>query len=209
MKGFAFVEFNTTEEARFIKKGLDGQMLPPDHIFKIYLWSEFERILAADAPFKDYEVQPFKSRGDIRWYAADVNGRDQFLVEYGMHSRQLELYWNETHTEPTPLYRESDLSVWNVQWSPLGTYYATFHSQGVKVWAWESFEPLGAFPHPEARAVLFSPHEKYMITYSPDEMDKKEDPKSTVVWDLATRQPVGKCTPIRSLDSSTLTRNGR
>lgn len=51
-------------------------------------------------------------------------------------------------------------------WSPMGTYAATVHRQGVRLWGGPSWRPLQRFAHPLAKLVDFSPGEQYLVTWS-------------------------------------------
>ncbi|KAG5069162.1 hypothetical protein JHK85_001539 [Glycine max] len=56
--------------------------------------------------------------------------RDQFVIHAGSDTKVL---WNDArHLKPNPFWTESF-----VQWSPLGTYLATVHTQGAAVWGGE------------------------------------------------------------------------
>ena len=47
-----------------------------------------------------------------------------------------------------------------VRWSPLGTYLATFHRQGVALWGGPEFERLARFGHNGVQLIDFSPCER-------------------------------------------------
>ena len=46
------------------------------------------------------------------------------------------------------------------QWSPLGSYLISFHSQGVALWGTEDFKRLGRFTHPGVQLADCSPCER-------------------------------------------------
>jgi translation initiation factor 3 subunit B len=84
-------------------------------------------------------------------------------------------------------------------WSPLGTYLATIHRQGVRLWGGPSWEPLQRFPHPLVKLIDFSPCENYMVTWSQDPFVIREgaeqgpqypspddEGNSLAVWDIKT-----------------------
>lgn len=45
-------------------------------------------------------------------------------------------------------------------WSPLGTYLATFHMQGVQLWGGKNFERIEKFNQPGVHFIDFSPNEE-------------------------------------------------
>lgn len=53
-----------------------------------------------------------------------------------------------------------------VAWSPLGTYIATLHRQGVRLWGGPSWKPQQRFAHPLVKLIDFSPCEQYLVTWS-------------------------------------------
>lgn len=86
-------------------------------------------------------------------------------------------------------------------WSPKGTYMASFHPQGIKLWGrverqekenntvkveWEFMR----FEHQNVSMIDFSPCEKYLITFNgtEPERDDKRNPRALIVWDIATRR---------------------
>ena len=67
-----------------------------------------------------------------------------------------------------------------VQFSPQGTYLATFHRPGVKLWGGESFEAQGRFIHADVSMLDFSPCENYLVTYAYG----GPQAGAIVVWDI-------------------------
>lgn len=47
-----------------------------------------------------------------------------------------------------------------VEWSPLGTYLATFHPRGVALWVGQKFDQFMKFSHNNVQCISFSPCEK-------------------------------------------------
>jgi Uncharacterized protein, contains Trp-Asp (WD) repeat len=45
-------------------------------------------------------------------------------------------------------------------WSPLGTYLATFHIQGVQLWGGKNLERIEKFNQPGVHFIDFSPNEE-------------------------------------------------
>ena len=86
-----------------------------------------------------------------------------------------------------------------VSWSPLGTYIATLHRQGVRLYGGQSFQLQARFFHPLIRLIDFSPCEQYLVTWSHEPIVVSEDmpqgPRffsaedegnNIAVWDIKT-----------------------
>lgn len=61
-------------------------------------------------------------------------------------------------------------------WSPKGTYLATFHRQGIALWGGEEFVRLHRFNHTNVQLIDFSPCERYVVTYAPNNDNTIQDP---------------------------------
>jgi len=55
---------------------------------------------------------------------------------------------------------------WRVQWSPQGSYLATFHQQGIALWAGPEFVKKMRFAHEAVKSIEFSPNEDYLLTWN-------------------------------------------
>lgn len=86
-----------------------------------------------------------------------------------------------------------------VSWSPLGTYFATLHRQGVRLWGGPSWEAQYRFAHPFVKLIDFSPNENYLATWShdpihvpegaqqgPQYFSPEDEGNNIAVWDLKT-----------------------
>ena len=82
-------------------------------------------------------------------------------------------------------------------WSPRGTYVATFHPRGIKLWSRvESGDDnarvewiiVTRFEHNNVSFVDFSPCENYLVTFNETEpeRDDKRNPRAIIVWDILT-----------------------
>lgn len=54
------------------------------------------------------------------------------------------------------------------KWSPHGSFLATFHKMGIKLWGGENFEKVQRFLHENVNFIEFSPNESYLVTYARD-----------------------------------------
>jgi translation initiation factor 3 subunit B len=84
-----------------------------------------------------------------------------------------------------------------VAWSPLGTYIATLHRQGVRLWGGSSWKPQQRFAHPMVKLIDFSPCEQYLVTWSnepivvpegalqgPQYFSPDDEGNNIAVWDI-------------------------
>ena len=95
----------------------------------------------------------------------------------------------------------TDVQTWKdflyVAWSPLGTYIATLHRQGVRLWGGPSFNDQQRFAHPLVKLIDFSPCEKYIVTWSnepivvpdgaiqgPQYFSPEDEGNNMAVWDI-------------------------
>ena len=97
----------------------------------------------------------------------DTRGRDQFLIQHG---REYAVCWNDAKKRSAQIFY--DRAYWSdgpMSWSPLGTYAATLHPQGVALWTSKSdgmFERMMRFSCPGVQRVDFSAHEELITCYS-------------------------------------------
>ncbi|KAK8802004.1 hypothetical protein WA158_006399 [Blastocystis sp. Blastoise] len=118
------------------------------------------------------------------WISDDL-GREQFVIR---HTLETGIYHTEI-TTPSLEYggerEKSEGKNWcesRVQWSPQGTYLATFHKQGIVLWGGDKWEKLCRFVHDGVREVLFSPKENYLITWNGTTGMNNTD--AVCVWDV-------------------------
>ena len=86
-----------------------------------------------------------------------------------------------------------------VSWSPLGTYLASLHRPGVRLWGGSSWSHQQRFAHPLVRLLDFSPNENYLVTWSHDPIvvpegaqqgpqffSPEDEGNNIAVWDIKT-----------------------
>jgi len=84
-----------------------------------------------------------------------------------------------------------------VAWSPLGTYSATLHRQGVRIWGGSSWSQQQRFAHPLVKLIDFSPCESYLVTWSnepivvpdnatqgPQYFSPDDEGNNVAIWDI-------------------------
>lgn len=164
-KGFAFVEYESPDQARAAREALDGYQLDKAHKFTAILFDDLERLRAVPEEYAEPEPRPFEAPGDLHSWLSDRRGRDQFAIRYADES---EICWNDAaRQEPETVYARS---LWTdapfMVWSPQGTYIVTMHRQGAALWGGADFRRIVRYSHTGVQRVAFSPCERYLYTFS-------------------------------------------
>jgi translation initiation factor 3 subunit B len=189
--GFCFITFKTAEDAKLAIALTQGYKLDAKHNFRVSPYSDLEKYHKLPDVYVQPEAPPFKPRPDPTCYLVDSHCRDQFVTRYGSNT---DVAWaNLTGEEPSLVYggerEKQDGKVWcdsYVFWSPQGTYLATFHKQGIKLWGGKNFEAQGKFAHHGVEVLDFSPCERYLITYRYSQDVQYDPTKAIIVWDVRT-----------------------
>ncbi|KAJ6621382.1 translation initiation factor eIF-3b [Mycena sp. CBHHK59/15] len=144
-KGYVFIELPDAEVASSAVAIMHGFALDPKHRLKVNYFDDIGKCSGSDAAYLEPTLPEYKPREHIRVWLADPQGRD--------------------HISPTartsPPFTERYVS-----WSPLGSYLASLHKQGVRLWGGPSFKPLHRFHHPFVVLIDFSPWDRYLVTWS-------------------------------------------
>lgn len=186
-KGFAFIEFKDKHCAQLAAEQTDGYKLDKAHVFSVSLFPEFKRIVEVPDEYVAPPPQEYKSRGYLKQWLIDPKSRDQYVIRF---SDESEIFWNDTvesKEEDRKVFARKKWTDMGHQWSPHGTYLATFHKPGIRVWGGEKFESAGKFEHANVKLLEFSPKENFLVTvtWSDRPNDKQED-DNVVIWDLRT-----------------------
>eukprot|EP00440_Ansanella_granifera_P023219 gb/GFBE01025215.1/.p1 GENE.gb/GFBE01025215.1/~~gb/GFBE01025215.1/.p1 ORF type:complete len:704 (+),score=250.32 gb/GFBE01025215.1/:1-2112(+) len=171
--GVLFVTFTSPEVAKAAQEALDGMSLDKKHTFKVIMMDEFQRVVDRQDEFVPQQTVSSFSRHDFRDWLKDKKCREQLLLRY---QSETEIYWHDTTVgEPVLCYggeREKRNKKiwcdWKVQWSPLGSYLATFHQQGVLLWGGPEFTRKARFTvkGQQVQQIEFSPNEDFMVTWN-------------------------------------------
>ncbi|KAJ6028769.1 Eukaryotic translation initiation factor 3 subunit B [Penicillium herquei] len=198
-EGFAFVEYETPEQAIAAVKQLHGVPLDKKHTLSVNKLMDIERYGREGRIEEEYvapELEPFKEKEHLRSWMGDSNARDQFAL---YRNDKVGVFWNN---KANPAENVVDRAHWTqlfVQWSPKGTFLASVHPQGVQLWGGASFSKQKQFPHPFVQLIEFSPLEGYLTTWSarPIQVEEgqpiltyEEDGKNIIVWDIETGKPL-------------------
>ncbi|KIW50751.1 hypothetical protein PV05_09539 [Exophiala xenobiotica] len=198
-EGFAFVEYQTPEQAVAATKQLHGVALDKRHTLAVNKLTDIEkygREGRIDEQYVPPEIEPFSDREHLRSWLFDAAARDQFAMFRG---DKVGVFWNNKKEPPEMVVDRTHWTQLFVSWSPYGTYLASVHQQGVQLWGGSSFKRIRQFPHPFVSLVEFSPGENYITTWShqPIVVEEGKSPltldeegKHIVIWDIRTGKPL-------------------
>ncbi|CAF9935267.1 Translation initiation factor 3 subunit b [Imshaugia aleurites] len=198
-EGFAFVEYQTPQQAIAATKQLHGTAIDRRHTFAINKITDVERYGREgriDDEYQPPKIDDFTEKEHLRWWLGDPNSRDQFVM---LRGDNVGVFWNKKKDPPENVVDRMHWTESHVQWSPLGTYLATMHARGVQLWGGPKWTRQTRFPHPMCNLIDFSPGEKYITTWSfkPIEvaeddpiLSQEEDGKNYIIWDVATGRPL-------------------
>jgi translation initiation factor 3 subunit B len=197
---FAFVEYQTPEQAQNATKQLNGSQLDKKHTLAVNKLTDIEkygREGKIDENYHPPEITPFTEKPHLRSWLGDPNARDQFVVFRGDN---VGVYWNNKRDNPEQVVDRKHWTQLFVSWSPQGTYLASIHQQGVQLWGGPGFERIRQFPHPFVSLIEFSPNENYLTTWSnqpitiqegnPGPLGLDEEGKHIVIWNIKTGKPI-------------------
>jgi translation initiation factor 3 subunit B len=197
-KGYAFIEFRSVDEANIALAAMHGYPFDAKHKLSVHRFTDIEKFANMDPGFVEEEPEEFKPREHLRAWLADPQGRDQFVTN---RADEVIINWHGKPSQSGLAYKKPDGSPpWTemyVSWSPQGTYLATLHQQGVRLWGGPSFQPLQRFRHPFVLLVDFSPNERYLVTWShepivvrdsdprgPEHFTSEDEGNQIAVWDI-------------------------
>ncbi|KAL9637593.1 MAG: hypothetical protein Q9164_002097 [Protoblastenia rupestris] len=198
-EGYAFVEYQTPQQAIAACKHIHGTPIDKKHTFGVNKITDIERYGREGRIEDDYQpakLDDFTQKEHLRWWLGDPNSRDQIVMYRG---DSVAVYWNKKKDAPESIVERQHWTEKFVQWSPMGTYLATMHPRGTQLWGGPSWSRQTRFPHPFADLLDFSPNEKYLCTWSfkPIEvaeddpiLSQEDDGKNYIIWDLATGRPL-------------------
>ncbi|KAJ7115864.1 eukaryotic translation initiation factor eIF2A-domain-containing protein [Mycena epipterygia] len=194
-KGFIFIEFPNAEIASSAVAVMHG-FLFFKHQLKVNHFDDIHRYSNMDINYIEPELEEFQPKEHLRAWLAE--GRDQYVTN---RADQVNIHWHGKRTQSGIAYKKPDGSPpWTelyVSWSPLGSYLASVHQQGVRLWGGPSFAPLQRFRHPSVLLIDLSPEEKYLVTWSqrpiilhdgdprgPEYFSREDEGNNIAVWDV-------------------------
>eukprot|EP00808_Paulinella_micropora_P024315 g70145.t1 len=188
--GCAFLTFPDAKQAEKARHVLDGKAVDKMHKMRVTTFSEFDDLMNASEPMAKSSSSSSAGQAlslNLKEWLLDSKLRDQFVVR---RDAETEVFWHDPYRLMAREGRElvyggerqkAKNEVWTksfVQWSPQGTYLATFHDQGIMLWGGPDFQEVARFSHKHVRAIDFSPNEGYLVTWS--DFDKSR----IIIWDI-------------------------
>lgn len=164
-KGFMFLEYKNPQSALDAVKVTNGHKLDKQHSFAVNLFTDFQKYESIPEEWKPPQPQPYVDHGNLRQWLQNPDCYDEFSVMYCGGERAA-IYVNST-PEPAILKDRERWSDGNVMWSPLGSYFATFHQQGIALWGGPTYAQIMRFSHFGVKFIDFSPCENYLVSLSP------------------------------------------
>merc|ERR550519_1121217 len=183
-KGYIFLEFNNHQNAVEAVKVTNGYKLDRTHTFQVNLFSDFEKFENIPSDWEPPQPREYKDQGNLRSWLLDSEAADQFSVIHG-GGEEVTIFANH-NPDPVEIQTRPRWTETYVKWSPLGTYLATFHTRGIALWGGDDFHQITKFSHPGVQFIEFSPCEKYLVTFSPKDLNISDDPTAIIVWDCRT-----------------------
>lgn len=195
---YAFVEYETPEQAIAACKQLNGLALDRRHTIAINKLTDIEHFGREGRIKEEYVapiIEPFVEQEHFRSWLSEPNARDQFVMYRG---ESVGVFWNRKKDTPDPVVDRTHWTESFVQWSPQGTYLTSVHAQGVQLWGGASWKRIMRFAHQFVNLVDFSPNENYIVTWSnrpitiPENpppnfpLTADEDGKNFIIWDIRT-----------------------
>ena len=190
--GFCFIKFKSKAEADMAVQNTNDLTLGRSK-FIVNYYADLDKYNAITEEYVPPEPTPFHPRPDRTSWLSDTQCRDMFVIRHGLDT---EICWGSATIgeDPSLVYggerEKQNGRTWcesYVNWSPQGTYLATFHTPGIRIWGGESFEAQPVrFLHSGVEEMSFSPCENYLITSRLFDQDPKhaQSSKPIIVWDV-------------------------
>ncbi|KZT70337.1 translation initiation factor eIF-3b [Daedalea quercina L-15889] len=195
-KGFVFIEFKNAIDAAFAQTAMDGHPFDSKHTFRVNRFTDIERYADMDETYVDPEPDEYKPKEHLRSWLGDSQGRDQYATYRG---DEVEIHWHGKPSQCEVAFSRQNWTDLYISWSPLGTYIATLHRQGVQLWGGASWGKQHRFAHPMVKLIDFSPCENYIVTWSNDPIvvpegaqqgpqffSPEDEGHNIAVWDVKT-----------------------
>jgi translation initiation factor 3 subunit B len=160
-----FIELDSADDAALAIKTMDGYPFDKKHRFAVNRFSDIESLANLSEEYVEPAEEEYVDKEHLRSWLLDPQGRDQLVMCRG---DDVHVAWHNRHAPPQIFHTNNRWTESYVQWTPLGTFLATFHRQGIALWGGSTWQRFMRYAHPGARLVDFSPSEKYMVTWSHD-----------------------------------------
>lgn len=165
------------------------------HQLSVNRFGDVEKYSNMNDTYVEPEQEEYKPREHLKSWLMDPQARDQFVMYAG---EDVGIHWNRKQEKPELVHKRHNWTETYVQWSPLGSYLATFHAQGIALWGGPSWNKIVRFVHPNVRLIDFSPNERYLVTCSIEPINlsrlpegqhpfsEYDDGNNIMIWDIKT-----------------------
>jgi len=174
--GYCFVEFASKEQAQAAKQH-DGFPMDKSHKFIINNMSEFEGTMNTPDSWQSRTDEEFEETQHLTSWLMHTHTQDQFAIRY---DTQTEIHWCRKN-DSVLSYGKAKWTDEYVKWSPKGSYLATFHRPGIRLWGGKNWAPQQRIRHGAVKLLDFSPNENYIVTWSNETCNG-----AVIVWDVKT-----------------------
>ncbi|PSR92210.1 hypothetical protein PHLCEN_2v4740 [Hermanssonia centrifuga] len=194
--GYIFVEFKNAEDAAYAMATMHGHPFDAKHTLFVNRFTDVEKFANLDENWTEPEAEPYKPKEHLRAWLGDALGRDQYAMYRG---EDVEVHWHGKPSQCEVAHKRTGWTDLYVSWSPVGTYLATLHRPGVRLWGGPSWESQQRFAHPLVKLIDFSPNENYLVTWShdpivvpegmpqgPQYFSPEDEGNNIAVWDIKT-----------------------
>jgi len=223
---FCFIEFKHVSSAEAFMDEMNGYVMRYDGAEHKITTSSID---VFDGPsklkYEETKRDDFTKWSNFKtWWlledAKDYQFRDQYVVRYRQGTgdkvkEQCDVFWNDVlrkgRVQTSAGKREMEegrhMTGSKVCWSPRGTYLATFHNEGILLWAGSDWSTCARFGHKNVSFIQFSPMENFFISYSMDiavdevaernprnkkkektRKTKKKASKAIIIWDILAQK---------------------
>ena len=212
-EGFAFIEFVNRADADKAVASTNDWDFDKNHKLSVVRYTDFAAYTREPDNFVPPRIPAFVPRDDIYYWLLDEGTRDEFVIRWASATaigdqQQTEVLWADPRAPPSLDYggarQRAAGRVWTeraVRWSPRGAYLATFHPQGIVLWAGRGFQECKRFAHSNVSDVAFSPDERFLLTWN-GYYNNPDPERAIVVWDLRTQTEVRSWKQLRPDDES-------
>lgn len=176
-----FFEYENSEHAQDATKALNGHKLDKHHVLKVNMFNDIDKFLNIPDVFEEPTKSEYVDRGNLRDWLQNSDCLDQYSLLY--EGGAVTSIFLNSQPEPTLVKKRENWTEQTIIWSPLGTYMATFHKQGIALWGGPNFERICKFAHEAVCSIDFSPCERFLVTLSQSLMLTNQE-NAIIVWDI-------------------------
>jgi len=194
--GFAFCEYAAPGDASNAVQAVDDYPMDKNHRLRVMPYADARRLRDVDvSAYRPPPPEAAPTPVDTTAWLRDSCQRDMFVIREGKNTV---IHWNDPVKAGSGQGACSEVDYdgsrekaqgvnwcdYYVAWSPKGSYLATMHAKGVRLWGGAEYESIGRFLAEGVEDVTFSPCERYIMTnnFRPD------DPAAVKIFDVASRK---------------------